>query len=106
MIFALTVSSFASSYSGYITRIYTRPDKNLILLSVEGYNDAVISQPACNTNTSFQYAFDPTTPAGMVTLSTVLAALNSELPVSIKGSGICSVYSSIENLLLLNVSKR
>ncbi|MGD9807053.1 MAG: hypothetical protein AB7E76_04360 [Deferribacterales bacterium] len=104
MIFALTVSSFASTYSGYITRIYTRADtslKGLVLLTVENSATTINSRPQCSSNTGYAYAFDATTPAGMVVLTLAVTSLNAKLPVYLSGSGTCTIYSNIEDLAII-----
>ena len=54
--------------------------------------------PSCQTDGSFNYAFDPSTAVGKATLSLVLTAYTSQKEVSLTGNDTCTLYGSVENL--------
>ncbi len=51
--------------------------------------------PECQTNPNYNYAFDPTTEIGKVTLSIALTAYASQKPVFINGYSNCNLYPSV-----------
>ena len=52
----------------------------------------------CQTNPRWNYAFDPTTEIGKVTLSIALTAYASQRDVYLNGYDNCDVYPGVESL--------
>jgi hypothetical protein len=53
--------------------------------------------PSCANNSTYSYVFDGSTESGKIKLSVVLAAYAAQKTIKIGGTGICSLYSNVEN---------
>lgn len=54
--------------------------------------------PGCQTNARYNYVFDPTTAAGQVVLSIILAAYTAHRTVYLEGTEACSLVGDVESL--------
>lgn len=101
ILLSLTTSAFAANnYTGKIVRILSAPTGGLtgkILITVDG---DVQNKPSCSSN-GYDFAFDATTPAGMVTLSTLMAAYSNNATVTFYGLDSCSVHGNTQDLYML-----
>lgn len=61
-------------------------------------NQTVETPASCGQNTAFQFAVDLTTALGQQTMALLLAARAAQTPISISGTGTCSVYSNVETI--------
>lgn len=54
-------------------------------------------KPSCQTNTDYNYSFDPSTEVGKVTMAMVLTAYASQKDVYLNGYGLCTT-AQVEDL--------
>lgn len=86
---------------------YVDPTKIVGVLAGETYGNTVFLQiepkpatlPECQKNPLYNYAFDPTTEVGKVTLSMVLTAYASQKDVYLNGYDLCNTNNAgVEDL--------
>jgi hypothetical protein len=54
--------------------------------------------PRCQTNARYNYVFDPTTSAGQIAFSIILAAYTANRAVYLEGTDACSLAGDVESL--------
>ena len=84
-------------FTGAIQAVYSGPAYGGIVFLQVG-SGTTWGTAACNTNTTWQFAFDSNSPAGKVTLAQILTAYAAEKTVRLVSQDLCTVYSGIPNL--------
>lgn len=79
-----------------ITKVLAGPEYgDIVFITINNKSE---STPKCQNNPGHDYAFDPTTDMGLVTLNLVIEAYVHQKVVQISGTDKCSNFSNVEDL--------
>jgi hypothetical protein len=102
VVFLLVASQGAEAaydYTGTIQMVYTGPTYGgLVFIQVTSPPPGTV---ACDSDAVLDFVFDATTPAGKISLSSILTAYAGGNVVRLTSTDQCTLYSGVPNLAVV-----